>query len=293
MIWALVYFFVLFCGWWLPAVIFYVLGIVLLLRWRKNSYLAVSWLAVFVGFLGYVLYDGLYLKGRFEQRAQEFKGLVKYDAPPDDVRAIQFHVGGQVDQSCDLVCVKLLFSGRFDAVIIMDPGALPTDIGSPRRLYRSYSLVTQAGCKINHDTGPNLYLWAQVGRCVSEEKSDNSITKRRFEVITDQRDDPNRAPYVADITYIQLVDGDRITPIARAEAATRRFAFPFPVPGIFPRFYHGDLPWPEAGLLSEQLMYGSLNNSRNASLARTPRQILADVFGISLDGPVPVPPNGG
>lgn len=298
-IFLLLYLFLLFIAWWLPALLFYGFGCKWLLQARERPRRAQIWLLVFVGCFAYTLYDGVYVKWKFSQRAKEFNaGLVSYNAPPSDVRAIQFHVsnvpGSPVDgQLCNGICNRLLFSGRFDTVII----GYNNPIG-PGQEYRSYRLINQDSCKSTQDVDPisyrTLFQWQKAGRCVTEVKSE-TIDGRRFEAIVDREYDPKRPPWRSYyVTYIQLVDGEGETPIARAEAASIEFTYPLPVPGIFYHSMMNGLPtnfWP--GFWTYELYYGGASKDNYASRAIGSREIISRVFDIPLSQKIPLPPEGG
>jgi hypothetical protein len=283
------YLYLLLFGWWVPATAFYVTGLIFLLLLQRRPKLIVIWCVVFLASLAWTSFDGIYRKQLFDRRAETFKNPVIYAKPPDDIRVIQSSTSAAPGalapyQGCSLSCVMLLFSGRFDNVIIHDPGASNGDFNAVRRPYRNFSLINQVGCKINPDVEPNLFAWFKVGRCVGEVKSD-AVDGRRFVVIEDQADDPMSPPWPIQLSFVQLLDGDRVTPIARAESAARaEFDFPFPVPGFFPRNTNGLPSDFRPGFLFYQYDYGKWQQSQ---------RFVEQVFGISINGPVPKPPEGG
>jgi hypothetical protein len=277
-----------FFGWWLPAVLFYAYGLALLLRARRRPIKTRVWLGVFALSLAYTLYDGVYLKYRFDQRALTFKNPVTYARPPDDVRTIQTSVQTSVQttigalassQGCDMNCLRLLVSGRFDKVIIAYLEPLSRD---RTMLYRTYAMVTQAGCKTWPFTLPvDPSLWQQAGRCITQTESE-TVSGRRFVVIEDQADDPGSPPWPIYLSAVQLVDGDRVTPIARAENTTHaEFAYPFPVPGFFAHGMTNGFPtdW-RPGFLFSTYRYGASFSSW---------QFVGQVFGVAVNQPLPKP----
>src|SRR5262249_55014213 len=147
------------------------------------------WLWVFAVCLAYTLYDGIYVRWSFSQRSKEFNaGLVTYNAPPNDVRAIQLHLskgpGPPVTgQPCAWMCFRVLCSGRFDMVIIDYENPW-----GPGQEYRTYNVIEGNNCK------SDVLTWRGDGRCITEIKS-KAIEGRRFEVIVDREHDPMRPPW--------------------------------------------------------------------------------------------------
>jgi hypothetical protein len=275
-------FFSLLFGWWLPALLFYVFGIVFLLGARRRPARAIYWLVAFLACLTLTLYDGVYLRHQFDQRADVFKAPVTYADPPREVRVIELLA--EHNQRCDVPCVNLFFSGRFDKMIISykDPSQGFFKPNGPKRLYQTYTIITEPGCRTSPlvEKIPNLMLWEQAGRCIIETRSE-TIDSRRFLLIEDQDDDPKSPPWPIRLTYIQLVDGDRTSSIARAEFAVVGFTFPFPVPGIFPYDLRDEIPQNfHAGFLYFERSYGQ---------PLLWYQFVGKVFGISLIRAIPKP----
>jgi hypothetical protein len=292
--------FIVFFGWWLPAALFYGLGAVLLLRGKRQPVAAVVWLLLFAACLEHTLHDSIFLRSLFNERAGQFSTLRTYAKPPDDVRTLQLHAippdhGPLTDRAdlCGSICAKLLLGLRFDTVVLSDDRLSQ---------YRAYSIVKEPGCRIQSQDPayPDFVPLAKTGICLSEKRSKSfeMFEGPRFEIITEQRDDPYSPPWPIRVTYIQLSDGNTRTPIARVESATYRFAWPLPIPGVF---YSGtrygwvpDLDTLRIGFLSAaELSYGpSVQNKRGISLASDPVSVLDQVFGIALDGATPLPPRG-
>jgi hypothetical protein len=278
----------LLLGWWLPVVLFYGWGIAALRSAQQRPIRAILWAALFVPSLAYTLYDGVYLRWLSEQRAATFKDLVTYADPPSDIRTLVMPPGSG---GCDFICELLLLSGRLDHVIapykdrsLLQKGLAYWLTPASRQVpeyYLTYSMVTKPGCKSIDSRIWELSPWEIVGRCIVATKS-QVIADRRLEVVINPIDDPAGPRWNVNFTHIQVVDGERVRAIARAERARVDFAFPLPVPGIFPHVTNDVLPtsfW--AGF------FASAHRSYGPSL--TPQAVIGRVFGIDLDRGLPMP----
>jgi hypothetical protein len=287
---------VLLLGWWLPALVFYVGGAVLLVRRKRWPAAAIAWSAAFLASLCYTLYDGVYLKGRFEHHSATFADVVSYAPPPAEPRTILISrdtpntLTGN-GQECSFVCASLLFGGRFDRVVIAFKNPFLFDYDTARRdqarrqyrgpdHYKVYTLLQQAGCKSfsGADIAGSLQAWALFGRCIVETR-EPVLQGPRFEYLLDE-DAPGNPPWPVAVRHIRLVDQNGTRDIARAESAATIFTLPFPIPGWFLDDLHGTS-------LRGQPRFMSINRRYGPSIR--PRDFLARVFDQPLNGPVPMP----
>lgn len=284
------YMLALLLGWWLPVVLFYGWGIAALRSAKQRPGRAIVWALLFVPSLAYTLYDGVYLRRLAEQRADLFKDVVVYADPPPDIRTIVMAPDGTRGEDCNFACAMLLLSGRFDRVIIPYKDRSLLENGLARWLtpasrqspeyYLTYKMVTQRGCKNVISISWELGTWEAIGRCIAETKS-RKIDGRRFEVVVNQSDDPAGPGWNVDFTHIQVVDGERVQAIARAERASVDFAFPLPVPGIFPHGVNG-IPtsfWPGFFWIAH----------KNYGPSLTTLAVIGRVFGVAVDRGLPTP----
>jgi hypothetical protein len=287
-------FFLLLIGWWLPALVYYAGGIFLLSTWRRRPWLAVLWLASFLALFGYSAYEGVFLKGQLERRAESYRQHVKYTDLPDDITTIVLTRSQEDDlltgrpQSCSFVCANLLLSGRFKTVIIavkdhrLFSDNRPLKRSFPPESYDVFTIVDEPGCQ-SHNI-PSLFevfeAWRLLGRCLHK-KTVKQIEGRHLEVTTNE-DVPDQPPWrLRFTTHVRIVDAGRFTDIARVEHANVRLAYWFPVPGVFLRARSSVSStdfWP--GLLSPESHYGPF---------RTAASVLQDVTGVPLDQPIPLP----
>src|SRR5262245_29467199 len=107
-------------GGWVLAVPFY--GFALYALFKREWQWLYCWLGVFALMLGWALYDGVYRRRLFNERAAEFAGVVKYIDLPSDMRTIAYIDPGLLRElshnGCGNPCLNLLLSGRFDRVVL-------------------------------------------------------------------------------------------------------------------------------------------------------------------------------
>jgi hypothetical protein len=293
------YFPLLFVGWWLPALVYYVLGLYWLTTARRKPQRAAIWAATFLLMFAYTAYDGIYLKWRLAQRAQVYRNFVTFAALPADVTTIMVSRSQETDtltdyaQGCSVVCVKLLFGGRFKTVVVARKNGLifvdnkavrerAIAQGTGTQSYDVYTVIDEPGCE-NYKS-PTLYevveAWRLIGRCLHKHTV-ATFTGRYLEVTTNE-DTPGRPPWkLRFTTHARLIDGGKATDLARAEYASVNLAFWLPVPGLFPHGASSGLPtdfWPD--VLRFEHHYGPFKSAVS---------VVEDVAGVSLAGPVPLP----
>jgi hypothetical protein len=290
--------FIWLIGSWLPATLFYGLGLYALLCVRRAPLGAVAWGAAFAALWAYAIYDDVVRKNQFEARAAAFRAPATYAEVPADVRTIVFSRDGiapfftDLGQQCAILCAKLLLGGRFDRVIIphKDYNLFAYDANlrdqALRRYrgpehYRIYEIVKQPGCKnFNNSTLDSvLRSWMSFGRCISETRRD-AIEGRRLEIAFDQ-DAPDKPPWPVEVKSARIVGDGAPHDVARIEEAAVSFALPFPIPGVFMRDERHQYPVPlRAGLFGYTHSYGETMDART---------FLAKVLRMDLDPKVPPP----
>jgi hypothetical protein len=285
----------LLLGWWAPGALLYLFGLVFLIVVRRRPRLFLGWSVVFLCCLAYTLYDGVYLRWRFDQRAAQYKGIVTLGPVPSEIRTILIERDRPTNtltgngQECSFVCAKLLFGGRFDSVIIpfKDPATFHYGVEPPSRPvapqhYKTYTRIDQPGCQSVQDTSlySELKAWELFGTCVVERKSATLPDGPRIEVLLDE-DAPNNPPWAVQAEHVRAVDANGIRDIARVEFSSVDFAFWLPVPGFFPHGSQSGFPtdW-RPGFLSFRRIYGPAIGRREA---------ISRILGVSFEGRIPVP----
>ena len=170
-------------GGWVLAVPFYGFALYALLK-REWQWLY-CWLGVFALMLGWALYDGVYRRALFDERATEFAQVVHYADLPRDVRTIAYidltSHREMRDNGCGNPCLNLLLSGRFDRVVLRYneqsnsfPGSKLDSVrakaGGAYHYYAVFELTAAAGADCTAlKNSPNraiLNAWERAGRCV-------------------------------------------------------------------------------------------------------------------------------
>jgi hypothetical protein len=305
---AILYFFLLLFGWWLPAAIYFGLGIYCFLTFRRRRTPAIFWLISFVALFAYSAYEGFLLKWRLDHRAVTYAQYIKYADLPADIDTIVLTRSQEDDtltghaQSCSVVCAKLLLDSRFKTVIVAVKDRMLFNY-SPRNLqaversippqsYDVYTVVNEPGCQ-NYDN-PDFYqiyqAWRLFGRCIHK-RTEKLLNGRRYLEVTTNEDMPGQPPWrLRFSTHLRVVDAaalknlasaDATKDIARVEYDSVNLAYWFPVPGLFPHRTESGFPtdfWPD--LLRFERHYGPFKSTVAA---------LQEVTGAPLDKPIPLP----
>lgn len=291
-------FFLFFVGWWLPALIYYGVGLWWLVAARRKPWRAIAWVFSFVALASYAIYEGVYVRWQMNKRAEANRDLVLVNAPPENIKAIlvsrepAFPIVTGNGQNCAVYCLKLLLGKHFKTYIIAVKDGMLFSYdeehrrqalrrAAPIESYRGYTVVDEPGCENAKDAEPREVLdaWRLFGRCVKLYSAKN--LRGRFFEVTQDNDIPDAPPWPVKATHIRAIDLETTRDIAHVESARVFLAFWFPVPGVFPHKFSDHFPtawWPD--LLRFEHKYGREMNQSD---------VIAKVFNIVLEQRVPMP----